>query len=50
MVKKIFKSALLKFYVEDHEITGTWMKKYYAIRPHISLQGLPHCSFVEKNT
>jgi len=50
MVKNIFKSTLLKFYVEVHEIAETWMEKHYEIRPHTSSQGLPHCSFVEKNT
>jgi len=48
--EEILDADLFSSLSEAREIAEAWMEEYNAIRPHESLRGLPHYSFVEKIT
>ncbi|MHA1279812.1 MAG: integrase core domain-containing protein [Candidatus Helarchaeota archaeon] len=54
-INRTYREEILDAYLfcslrEAREISEAWMKEYNAIRPYESLQGLPTCSYVGKNT
>ena len=48
--EEILDAFLFCSLTEAREINEAWVEEYNATRPHESLQGLPTCSYVGKNT